>query len=147
MIRAQCIVQREKKVLMVRHRLGGAEWWCLPGGRVEPGETPEQAALRELDEECGIRGRVIRQTSRLMEAEGIESITFWIEPGDQAPRLGSDPEFAGDERVLVDLRWLALSEISERDRAYLWAAGLLSVPLFTEELSSWGDEISYPIPK
>ncbi|MFV2087744.1 NUDIX domain-containing protein [Micromonospora sp. LOL_021] len=29
--------------------------WCVPGGHCEPGETPEQAALRELAEETGLR--------------------------------------------------------------------------------------------
>ena len=29
--------------------------WALPGGRIDPGETPEQAALRELDEEVALR--------------------------------------------------------------------------------------------
>ena len=28
--------------------------WALPGGRLDPGESPEQAALRELDEELGV---------------------------------------------------------------------------------------------
>ena len=43
-------------VLTVRasglRRHGGQ--WALPGGRLEPGETPEQAALRELEEELGL---------------------------------------------------------------------------------------------
>jgi 8-oxo-dGTP pyrophosphatase MutT (NUDIX family) len=32
-----------------------AAQWALPGGRIDPGETPEQTALRELDEELGVR--------------------------------------------------------------------------------------------
>lgn len=39
------------RCLFVRHTIKGLE---LPGGAVEPGETPPQAALRELTEEAGI---------------------------------------------------------------------------------------------
>ena len=46
MSRAQCIVRRQKTILMVKHRHEGEEWWCVPGGRIEANETPEQAALR-----------------------------------------------------------------------------------------------------
>lgn len=39
------------EVILVRSRRGP---WTIPGGRIERGETPEQAAIRELREEAGI---------------------------------------------------------------------------------------------
>lgn len=40
-----------EKLLLVHERV--RRCWELPGGSIEPGETPEQAAVRELDEESG----------------------------------------------------------------------------------------------
>jgi hypothetical protein len=59
--------------------------------------------------------------------------------------MGVDPEFINTDQILVDVRWLTLAEIPERDRAYLWAAGLMSISVFLDEVSNWGDELSYPV--
>ena len=144
MTRAQCIIHRGNRILMVKHRLEGSEWWCLPGGGVEPYETPPDAALRELEEECCVKGKILRQTGHMTDSFGLESVTFLIDIDNQEPHMGVDPEFIKTDQILVDVRWLTLAEIPERDRAYLWAAGLLSIPVFLEEVSNWGDELSYP---
>jgi ADP-ribose pyrophosphatase YjhB (NUDIX family) len=144
MNRAQCIVHRDRQILMVKHRLSGEEWWCLPGGGVEASELPAAAVLRELKEECCVDGKVVRLLSTYTDDQDIDIITFLVEIDDQQPHLGQDPECVSREQILCDLRWLTLPEISERDRAYLWAAGLLCVPEFLAEVSSWGDCMSYP---
>ena len=47
--RSQAIVCRQDgKILLVKHKLFGRVFFTLPGGGIEDGETPAEAALREL---------------------------------------------------------------------------------------------------
>lgn len=145
MPRAQCIVHRGAKILMVKHRENDQEYWCIPGGAVEPGETPEHAVLRELEEECGVQGKPIRQLSYHDYGDyGGITVTFLVDIGTQTPHKGNDPELGRDSQILAEVAWLSLKEIPERDRAFLWAAGLLGVPEFFSEVEKWRDDKSYP---
>jgi 8-oxo-dGTP pyrophosphatase MutT (NUDIX family) len=60
------------RVLLVRHVPGkGASTWSLPGGRVEPGEDPFDAVIREVAEETGydaVPERLLGVDSRLIPA-------------------------------------------------------------------------------
>ena len=47
----------ESRVLLVRAKRNPAEW-IFPKGHIEPGESPGDAALRELSEEGGVHGRI-----------------------------------------------------------------------------------------
>ena len=51
--RASAVILRDGFVLL--HRLEGDTFWCLPGGRVEPGESAADAVLREMQEELGVQ--------------------------------------------------------------------------------------------
>lgn len=65
-VTADCVVTRRRRgrleLLLIRR--GKAPFkgrWALPGGFVEPGETLEAAARRELAEETGVRAGAVRQ--------------------------------------------------------------------------------------
>lgn len=47
------LVTKENQILLVRRAYGSHEWG-LPGGYIEEGEAPEQALMRELEEELGV---------------------------------------------------------------------------------------------
>jgi len=54
------VVVREGRILLVQEARGPyAGTWSFPKGVVEPGETADAAALRELREETGLEGRVV----------------------------------------------------------------------------------------
>ena len=143
--RVQVIVCRGNKVLMARHEDDEGSIWCLPGGALEEEETPEEGALRELREEAGVEGRVVHIVGQGYDDNGtIDTYTYWVDIGDQEPKLGHDPELEGGSAILTDIQWKALREIPERDRTFLWRGGLLSIPQFWDEVRRWGDELSYP---
>ena len=100
-----------------------------------------------LKEETGVEGKILRPLTIEYKPD-LESriFTFLVEiPKDAIPVRGIDPELPAEEQSIIGVRWLALHEIPERDRAYLFGAGLMRVPEFHDEVLTWGDrEISYP---
>lgn len=71
------VVDGDGRVALVEQRDRKNRWrWTLPKGRIDPGESAETAALREVYEETGLRARIVRP---LLLHEGSRHFTHYFE--------------------------------------------------------------------
>ena len=103
----------ERGLLIGRHDKRGRTLWSLPKGHIETGETPEAAALREVEEETGIVSKITRSLGVIdfwFMADGkrihktVHHFLFSEVSGDLAPQIS--------EVDVVD--WFPLDEIATR---------------------------------
>ena len=99
--------------------------WEFPGGKIEPGEGPEAALARELNEELGIDATIghkvthIRHNYRHGGAVDLQFFAVY--------------EFKGEleNRIFKDVRWVKLEELTSydflaADRGLIWEAAIAS---------------------
>jgi ADP-ribose pyrophosphatase len=102
------------EVLLIRHRQtdDGRTYWLLPGGGIEPPETPEQCVEREMREETGL---TVRAERLLLDVASPgpwydREHTYLCAPlaGDAAP--GDEPEFVEQRPYdIVEVGWFSLA--------------------------------------
>ena len=122
-VRVLLIDSRQRVLMFEMHSDDGQVFWCPPGGAIEPGETPEQAALRELTEETGwsdpLVGPVIGHRRHVVAWGGVtyDCREKWFVA--TVDRLEvDDAGWTDDERVdMHDTRWWSVHEMrSSPDR-------------------------------
>ncbi len=124
--RSRLIILQHGRILLIRRRKDGAEpYWVFPGGGVEMGETPEQAAMREAREELGIEVEILKPFQSLTHVVRGSEMTeqFYLAKvvggtlgtGQGAEFLKADQSYHPEWIALERLRELALHPQEIRD--------------------------------
>jgi len=99
---AFAIILHSDQILLVKAR--DKANWQLPGGRIESGESPVDAVVREVKEETGLEARVGRLTGRYRREDGTVARVY------VARARG---KLAGARQEIIAQRWVPIREAKE----------------------------------
>ena len=105
------LIVRDGCVLLERHAPNGKDstihLWDIPGGKVEIGETPEQAVVREIREEMGVEIEAVRLLPRLDVSVCNEK--HWVLATYECQILSGEPVLG------EDLQWFPISLLEQAE--------------------------------
>lgn len=106
---AAILCEKEGKILMVRqYRYAyGEEVWEIPAGKINPGETPEQTAIREIEEEGGVKAKKVERLFVIYPSPGYTNEKIYVY------RVLSFEETPShlDEDEFLESKWFSKSQL------------------------------------
>jgi 8-oxo-dGTP diphosphatase len=143
-VRARVIIIREDTIALIERQRSGRCYYIFPGGGVEPGETLEEAAVREAAEELGLVVTIGRHVAEAVYQTYILHF-FLATPIGGTFGTGHGPEMNGHttaEQGIYRAVWLPLDALltvevlpgsvarliaQSRANAWAWPAGVVSL--------------------
>lgn len=115
------LIENDKVALIERHR-AGLDYYVFPGGGVDEGETPEQAAVREAMEELGVEVSLKRKVA-VLHFELSTQVYYLAEriggefgSGTGEEFTDSDPADPG-EGIYIPI-WMPIAEMPRHDKIF-----------------------------
>jgi 8-oxo-dGTP pyrophosphatase MutT (NUDIX family) len=109
--RAVCVCLDGDRILVMRRRKAGRHYTVLPGGGVEPGETPRETAVRELAEETGLVG-VVEEELVVIDHDDRRAHSFLVRVGSASGPVLGGPE--AEAQSVTDVHtptWISVSDL------------------------------------
>ena len=109
------IILDNDKLLVIKRDNQGKKYYALPGGGIEPGETPEQAVRREITEETSLATEFVRQIYQHNYSDGSTQYFYLFKYVSGQPRLSeSAPEIIREHNNNFYLPiWYEVSQLNQ----------------------------------
>jgi 8-oxo-dGTP pyrophosphatase MutT (NUDIX family) len=141
---AALIFDERGRVLLARHSNGGV--WSTPGGAIDPDEGPQDAVVREVWEELGLRVEPTRCLGsfggpefRITYANG--DVVAYVITAFECRRIGGEIHPDGDE--VLEARYVAADELGDLTLS-AWATVVL--PTLMERRADWVPPVTWRPP-
>jgi len=107
------VITKAEKILLIQRaaNIRGGGHWAPVSGEVEPGETQEEAVVREAMEEVGLTVRPIRKVWENVSTRGTFTLHWWM-----AEYISG--ELALNAAEVSDAHWLTVEEICRLDGTF-----------------------------
>lgn len=122
-IRAGIVLLQDNKVALIERHRAGLDYFVFPGGGVDEGESPEQAAVRESMEELGIEVAIRQKVAEIQLGSKSRQVYFLVEQvgGEFGTGIGeeytdSDPN-SPEEGIYIPI-WMPVEELSLHKNIY-----------------------------
>ena len=115
MFRSRAIIVRNSHIALIKRQRDGQTYYVIPGGGREPGETPEQTAIRESYEELGLVVSIDRLLARVIY-HGREQFFFFARVTGGHFGTGIGPEMIGKyppDRGTYTPVWVPLAQVDQ----------------------------------
>ena len=135
--RAGVVLIEDNKVALIERHRAGLDYFVFPGGGVDQGESPEQAAIREAMEELGIEVSIKQKIAEIHFGRTSKHIYFLVErvSGEFGSGTGeeftdSDPDHP-EEGIYIPI-WMPLDELPQHKNIYPAGLANLVIKSLTE---------------
>ena len=141
-IRAGVVLIEDGRVALIERHRAGKHYFVFPGGGADVGETPEQAAIREMEEETGLRVTIKCKVAEIHFDLSVQHY-FLVEKVSGEFGSGSGEEFTDSDpenpaQGIYIPTWMALAELPEHDNVYPAEVARLAVNSIN---TGWPDEL------
>lgn len=110
--RSGAVLIEDGKALIMHRRKAGVEYYAVIGGHIEPGESPEEACVREVEEETGLQVEIIEKLAQITN-QGRTEHYYLVRRISGEPKLGGPEAGRQSDANFYELVWIPLEKIGD----------------------------------